>query len=231
MCRGSHLYMHMFGYERSVYLTIFFFLATSALPNFRQQTFGPDELASWAPAHAKPLPNYSDDSMEYLMTRTSDILCERVYAFWIRFLRQRFDPPIEDAVQSTNVDWWEEARYGKRYLKVDCLDIRHPLDWIRVNARQLREHLRSVEAHRENSEDVPEVWQWLREQSEQGSWIMECWPRHIPYKRNRINALGSPDTWGFCLPPNETPEYDSSSTQIPTATPVATKEWYDTDLS
>lgn len=200
-------------------------LSCHSLPSFQQETFGPDITRVLIPAHADPLPARNMEALMMMQSTTSDRLCNVLYSSWIIYLRRFMRPAIVNAVQSTEVDWYEPQIHGFKYFRVDCLDIRSYLNWLRVYMKQ---HAVQMDDILNNPYPHREPWFWLPEEAQQGTWLMQCPPTLIPRKRERVNGLGNLDTHAICEDPDEVEEEEPSRS---TATATPTKAWYETDLS
>ena len=117
--------------HQAVYLLLFTMIYVTALPNLLQKSHSPWPIAF--PIHARPLP--SETPMAKRGITSSDLLCRAVYIHWIMFLAD-FAPPILNPVQSTEVSFWRESEFGRKYMLVNCLDIRDAFQWSQVYRRQ-----------------------------------------------------------------------------------------------
>ena len=178
--------------HQAVYLLLFTMIYVTALPNLLQKSHSPWPIAF--PIHARPLP--SETPMAKRGITSSDLLCRAVYIHWIMFLAD-FAPPILNPVQSTEVSFWRESEFGRKYMLVNCLDIRDAFQWSQVYRRQ-----QALQAQAEQAVLLIGWfrWKWKREESQQGWWILECPAGTVAQVEPRVNQLGWDDTYGECVP-------------------------------
>ena len=122
----------------------------------------------------------------------SDGLCDTIYQPWIRFLARQ-QPPIVNAVQSTQVSIWEIGQHFKRhFMKISCLDVRTPMEWMQINLYFHNYH---------PTWDVREFW--LPEPAQQDFWVSGCTYPLVVILESRVNKLGVADQIGRCVTEEE----------------------------
>lgn len=183
-------------------------LHVSALPNLAQEYDRPEGYGGRVLIAPIPLPG-----LEPIIKLDSDLLCADVYEFWEDFLFAWFDPPIANAVQSSSVDYYKKVESGKKFMIVYCKDVRKWKEWLEVNhlqrLRMAEEEERVRLATRWWSRTRPRpAWKWLREDYEQGYWILQCPEGMVAKVVERKNRLKVLDTYGFCIPEWEDDDED-----------------------